>query len=135
MLFLFTAYIKFFMRHIALSFAAVRCSLIFIKESAAKMEIRETRNGTELTVDVAGELNVSTAAELDAYLDKNLGGADTLIFDFKDLNFISSAGMRSMLAAHKMMHGSGGSMTIRNCSQTVKDVFEIVGFDAILHFE
>lgn len=99
------------------------------------MEIRDSRQGDCLIAAISGELSVATASELDAWLAGALGDASRLEFDFAHLDFISSAGMRSMLAAHKTMTARGGSMTIKNCSPAVMEVFEIVGFDTILDFE
>lgn len=99
------------------------------------MEINDSRQGDRLTAAVSGELNVATASELDAWLAGALGDASRLEFDLAHLDFISSAGMRSMLAAHKTMTGRGGSMVIRNCSPAIMEVFEMVGFDTILNFE
>ena len=81
------------------------------------MEIIKTLNGKELTIAVVGEINSITAKELDDEISKCLEGIETLIFEFKDLDYISSAGLRVLLVANKIM-AKQGKMIVRNPNGT-----------------
>jgi len=98
------------------------------------MDITITKNEKELTVAVAGRLDTLTSPELEAQLEKNLGDSEKLIFDFKDLKFISSAGLRVLLTSMQAMDGKG-EMVLRNVSRSVMDIFEVTGFAEDLVFE
>ena len=96
------------------------------------MTIEKTINGTALTVAVAGRLDTITAPELDAVLKASLDGVTDLTLDIHALEYISSAGLRSLLSAHKKMRGA---MTVCNVNEVNREIFEITGFTDILHFE
>lgn len=95
------------------------------------MTISKTVNGTELTLALEGRLDTVTAPELEKELKESLDGAESLILDFSKLDYISSAGLRVLLSAHKMMVGKGG-MKITNVNEIVAEVFEVTGFADIL---
>ena len=98
------------------------------------MTITKNLNGTALEIALAGRLDTMTAPELEAELNKDLGGADSLTLDFGKLDYISSAGLRVLLSAHKAMIAKGG-MTITNVNEVVQEVFEVTGFADILTIE
>lgn len=98
------------------------------------MEIKKTVNGTELTIALIGRLNTSTAPELEAELKRSLSGISALAMDFAELEYLSSAGLRVLMAAQDVMDGQG-SMVIRNVNDTVMEVFEITGLTDILTIE
>ena len=98
------------------------------------MTITKTQNGTDLTLVLEGRLDTITAPELEAELKKSLGDAETLCLDFTKLDYISSAGLRVLLSAHKVMSAKGG-MKIVNVNEIVKEVFEVTGFAHILTIE
>ena len=98
------------------------------------MTITKNLNGTALEIALAGRLDTMTAPELEAELNKNLGGADSLTLDFGKLDYISSAGLRVLLTAHKAMAAKGG-MKICNVNEVVQEVFEVTGFADILTIE
>ena len=75
-----------------------------------------------------------TAPELEAELNKSLEGAESLTLDFSKLDYISSAGLRVLLSAHKAMSGKGG-MKVTNVNEIVQEVFEVTGFADILTIE
>ena len=91
------------------------------------MEIKKTQNGNELELVLVGSLDNNTSKELAPVLNESLEGITTLIFDFSELEYISSAGLRLMLSTQKKMNKQG-DMVIRGANQTVVDVFEITGF-------
>ncbi len=98
------------------------------------MEIKTTKNDSELTVALFGRLDTLTAPDLEDKLDEELDGVERLIFDLGELEYISSAGLRVLLGAYKMMDEYNG-MLIRNVTESVMDVFEVTGFSEILDIE
>ena len=98
------------------------------------MTITKQQNGTTLLLALEGRLDTMTAPELEAELAKSLPGADSLALDFTALNYISSAGLRVLLSAHKQMSAKGG-MTIKNVNEIVREVFDVTGFSDILTIE
>ncbi len=95
------------------------------------MTIEKKVNGTALEIALEGRLDTMTAPELEAELNQSLGGVETLTLDFSRLEYISSAGLRVLLTAHKMMSDKGG-MQITNVNEIVQEVFEVTGFADIL---
>jgi len=89
---------------------------------------KKQENGT-LTLALAGRLDTNTAPELEAEL--KLDGVGEVVFDFVALDYISSAGLRVLLAAQKAMMSSGGKMSIANANEMVRGVFQITGLDAV----
>lgn len=97
------------------------------------MIIEKITNGAELTLILTGRLDTMTAPQLDAEV-KAMAGVDTLIMDFAGLEYLSSAGLRVLLAAQKIMNKQG-KMVVRNVNETINEVFEITGFVDILTIE
>ena len=95
------------------------------------MQIYHTEEGTTLTVLPAGRLDTVTAPQLDAFLAEHLNGVTELIFDLKDLEYMSSAGLRSLLSAQKKMN-SAGKMTVKNPNELISEIFDITGFSEFL---
>lgn len=87
-----------------------------------------------LVFTVDGRIDSITSMQLKSEIVKTAQGVDELIFDFKNLLYISSAGLRVLLETHKAMTEKGISMKIANASPSVMKVFEISGFDKILAF-
>ena len=98
------------------------------------MTIYREKDGDSLTVRLEGRLDTITAPELDRELEENLPGVKHLIIDLAELEYISSAGLRSILSAHKRMKNQG-TMRVLHPGDMVKEVFEVTGFDAILNLE
>ena len=98
------------------------------------MKITKSLNGTSLTVALEGRLDTTTAPELEKELKDSMEGATDLTLDFSKLDYISSAGLRVLLSAHKAMSKKGG-MKVTNVSELVKEVFEVIGFADILVIE
>ena len=96
--------------------------------------ISKETNGSNLTIAISGRLDTTTAPELESELKGSLDGITTLIMDCKELEYISSAGLRVFLSAQKTMNKQGG-MIVRNASDEVKEVFEVTGFSDILTIE
>lgn len=91
------------------------------------LNIRKEKKGSKLNVSLEGKLDTLTAPQLQEELDSCLEGVTELDFDFTDLEYISSAGLRILLTMHKRMAPLGG-MTVRNLSEEVAEVFDITGF-------
>ena len=98
------------------------------------MNIVKTQEGTTLTVALAGRLDTVTAPQLEGELRTAVNGITELIFDLSDLSYISSAGLRVLLSAQKVMNRQG-SMTIRNVKPEIMDIFDVTGFVDILNIE
>jgi anti-sigma B factor antagonist len=98
------------------------------------MTINKTKNGADLTIALEGRLDTMTAPDLEAELKKSLDGVETLNLDFSKLDYISSAGLRVLLSAHKLMSAKGG-MKVTNVNDVVQEVFEVTGFADILTIE
>ena len=95
------------------------------------MTITKTAENGTLRIALEGRLDTNTAPQLEAELKASLSGITELELDFSVLEYISSAGLRVLLAAQKTMSRQG-KMTIRNVNETIMEVFEITGFVEIL---
>ena len=95
------------------------------------MKITKNLNGTSLTVALEGRLDTTTAPELEQSLKESMDSATELTLDFSKLDYISSAGLRVLLAAHKAMAKKSG-MKVVNANEMVKEVFDVTGFADIL---
>ena len=98
------------------------------------MTINKKANGTALEIALESRLDTMTAPELEAELNQSLTGAESLTLDFSKLDYISSAGLRVLLSAHKAMSAKGG-MKVTNVNEIVQEVFEVTGFADILNIE
>ena len=98
------------------------------------MTINKSQNGSTLVIALEGRLDTMTAPELEAELNASLKDAEALVMDFTNLEYISSAGLRVLLSAHKAMSGKEG-MTVTNVNEIVAEVFEVTGFADILNIE
>ena len=98
------------------------------------MTITKKTDGTALEIALEGRLDTMTAPELEEELRQSYEGADSLTMDFSKLEYISSAGLRVLLSAHKAMSAKGG-MTVKNVNEIVREVFEVTGFSDILTIE
>ena len=98
------------------------------------MTINKNVNGEELQIALVGRLDTTTAPELETDLKTSTAGIKTLTFDFTDLEYISSAGLRVLLGAQKLMNKQG-KMIIRHVNETIMEIFEITGFVDILTIE
>ena len=94
------------------------------------MNIKKTLEGTSLNIALEGRLDTSTAPQLEAEL-KSLKGVTELNLDFAALEYLSSAGLRVILAAQKAMNKQG-KMVIHHVNNTIMEVFEVTGFIDIL---
>jgi len=98
------------------------------------MDINKKTNGNTIEVAVEGRLDTTTAPELEAALKEAADSADKIVLDFSKLDYVSSAGLRVLLATHKKMAAKDG-MTITGVNDIVNEIFEITGFSDILDIE
>ena len=98
------------------------------------MKITKSQNGTQLNIAVEGRMDTTTAPELEKELRESLDGVTELTLDFSKLDYISSAGLRVLLSAHKTMRDKG-SMKVTNANEIVQEVFDVTGFSDILTIE
>ena len=98
------------------------------------MEIAKIKNGEELTLELTGRLDTTTAPSLENVISEEIDGVTALVLEFSQLDYISSAGLRVLLAAQKQMNKQG-SMVIKNANDDIKEVFDITGFADILTLE
>lgn len=98
------------------------------------MTIAKKQDGNTLAIKLSGRLDTTTAPLLEGELKHSLGSNAVLIFDFSELEYLSSAGLRVLLAAQKVMNRQG-RMLLRNVNEMIMEVFEITGFSEILTIE
>ena len=95
------------------------------------LSINKTAEGGELIFTLEGRLDTITAPELEKELKDSLDGADTLVLDFEKLTYLSSAGLRVLLSAQKVM-AKKGEMKLIHVNETIMEIFEVTGFTDIL---
>lgn len=96
------------------------------------MKIQESRSGAVVVLELDGRLDASTSNILEKKLTEFLaGGEKYFILDFKELDYISSAGLRVLLMTAKKTKGNGGKVALSSLKEHVKEVFDIAGFTAI----
>jgi anti-sigma B factor antagonist len=99
-----------------------------------KIENREAQDIKILAFE--GNLDTDTSPEAEAKINELIsGGAEKLVVNFEQLNFISSAGLRVLLATAKKLKGSAGELRICGLNATVQEVFDISGFSTILNVQ
>ena len=98
------------------------------------MTIEIKKNAEATIIEVAGRLDTLTASSLDKAINEDIGEVKHLVLDLKNLEYISSAGLRVLLGAQKKMQKIG-SMKVTGVCEEVMEVFEMTGFADILVIE
>lgn len=98
------------------------------------MTINKNTEGSKLTLALSGRLDTTTAPELEEFIQSSMAGVTDLVLDLSNLEYISSAGLRVLLSAQKIMNKQG-SMVVTGANEIVMEVFEVTGFDEILTLE
>ena len=98
------------------------------------MTITNERNNDQLTIAIEGRLDTTTAPQLEKFLSENTDGVKDIVIDMAKLEYISSAGLRVLLAAHKKMSKTG-TLKLVNVGDEVMEVFDMTGFSDILDIE
>ena len=100
------------------------------------MKITSNVENDVINIKLEGRLDTTTSPELQEELDKLLTKTKfNLILDFKDLSYVSSAGLRVLLSAQKKANDLVGNVVIRNVSDSIMEVFEMTGFSDFLNIE
>ena len=98
------------------------------------MTIEKKLNGAGMTITLTGRLDTTTAPQLEAELKASLPGVEHLVLDFAALDYLSSAGLRVLLAAQKQMNKQG-DMVLCHVNETIAEIFDVTGFSDILTIE
>ena len=99
------------------------------------MDIIKNYNEKELTIEVKERIDTVTAPDFENEIMDEMGKFDSLIIDFTNLEYISSAGLRVLIATQKKLKPENIPMTIRNVNDTINEIFRMSGFDKILKIE
>ena len=98
------------------------------------MNINKENIGNALNVKIEGRVDTTTAPALEAELKSSYDGCESLVLDFAQVEYISSAGLRVLLSAQKVMSRKNG-MKLINVSEDIMEIFEVTGFSDILTIE
>ena len=99
------------------------------------MDIVKNYNEKELTIEVGDRIDTVTAPDFENEINAEMGKFDSLIIDFSNLEYISSAGLRVLIATQKKLKPDNIPMTIKNVNDTINEIFRMSGFDKILQIE
>lgn len=98
------------------------------------MKVTKQQNGSDFLFEIEGSIDSITAPELNDILNEVIKGAKVFVLDFKKVDYVSSAGLRVLLAARKTL-GKEGNLIVRHPNKNVLDIFTMTGFDNILTIE
>ena len=98
------------------------------------LNIKKTIENGSAVFGLEGRLDTTTCPELEIELKASLDGVSKLTFDLKDLEYVSSAGLRVLFSAQKIMNAQG-AMKLCNANETVTEIFDVTGFSDILNIE
>ena len=101
----------------------------------AEINVTFQKNGDTLTVIPEGRLDTATSPLLEQKMNPGLGAAQHLIMDFAKVDYISSSGLRLLLAAHQNMEDRGGDLRMIHVNEYIRDVLNLVGFLEIMNVE
>ncbi|MBQ0008932.1 MAG: STAS domain-containing protein [Firmicutes bacterium] len=96
------------------------------------METTKQIEGKVLNLSISGHVDATTASELEKIVNEDVAKVEKIIFDFSNVEYISSAGLRVLLSVHKAMSSKGGELILENVSGDVKNVLEMTGFLSFL---
>lgn len=99
------------------------------------MKIAKDYNEKELTIEVGESIDTVTAPDFENAINDEIGKFDSLIIDFANLEYISSAGLRVLISTQKKLKAEGIPMIIRNVNDTIGEIFRMSGFDKVLRIE
>jgi len=99
------------------------------------MDIKKKYNDKKLTIETGTRIDTVNSPDFENEINDELGKFDSLIIDFSNLEYISSAGLRVLIATQKKLKPENIPMTIKNANDTIKEIFRMSGFDKILKIE
>ena len=108
--------------------------MLLYERSNFMFNVDKKSEGKNLTLSLYGKLDTTTAPELEEVIKNELSGIENLVFDISNLEYISSAGLRVLLSAQKVMTVQG-SMIIKGVSEEIAEIFEVTGFNNIFTIE
>lgn len=99
------------------------------------MEIEKKYDEKELTMSIEGRIDTITSKDLEKEISDEMGNFDSLIMDFTNVEYISSAGLRLLISTQKKLKQDDIPLVIKNVNDTVEEIFRMSGFDKILKIE
>lgn len=99
------------------------------------MTINKKKEGGVLTIALEGRLDTVTSQELGEAVPHEERNNQDIVLDFKNLEYISSAGLRLLILFKKDAQATNNKMVIKNCNDVIKEIFSVTGFDKILTIE
>jgi len=90
------------------------------------------QSGSILTVKPEGRIDTKTSPILESDIQKYIDSTDNIILDFTNVDYISSGGMRVLLALHKRLKKKGGTLKVINVKDSIYDIFKLVGFHSMV---
>lgn len=99
------------------------------------MDMIKNYNEKELTIAIEGRIDTITSQELDNEIQEEFGNFDSLIMDFSNVEYISSAGLRVLIATQKKLKADDIPFVIKNVNDTINEIFRMSGFDKLLKIE
>jgi anti-anti-sigma factor len=99
------------------------------------MNILKNYNEKKLTLSVEGRINSVTSKKLDEEINNEIGNFDYLILDFANLEYISSAGLKVLIATHRKINPDNIPFIIKNANDVIMEVFRLSGVDRVLEIE
>lgn len=96
------------------------------------MEIEKEIQGKSTVLHVNGALDTQTAPALEGAIEPELAARESIVIDLAHTEYISSAGLRVLLATQKAMQAKGGTLTVKNPNAMARELFEMTGFDSVL---
>ena len=103
-----------------------------MRKEKLTMEIIKTQIGNTCAIELTGRIDTITSPKLQAALDESILSAVNIELDFTEVDYVSSAGLRVLLQGEKTANSAGKTMTLKNVTPEVMEVFDITGFSAIL---
>ncbi|MBR3039328.1 MAG: STAS domain-containing protein [Lachnospiraceae bacterium] len=101
---------------------------------AAHLGIKLINRGEEGELLLKGRLDTSTAEEAATYFEAAAARFDHLILNMEELDYISSAGLRSMKRLHVQMQKKAGTLSVKSPNENIMEVFEMTGFAGLFNF-
>ena len=99
------------------------------------MNTEKNYDGKGLTISVENQIDTVTAPDFENEINDEMGNFDSLVLDFKNLEYISSAGLRVLIVTQKKLQPQGIPFTIINTPDSIKEILSVSGFDNILNIK
>lgn len=98
------------------------------------LNIQKKQDNSTLTIILSGRLDSSTSSQLETAINESINQIDYLILDMKDLDYISSAGIRVLISTQKKLNESQ-KFVIKNVCEEIQEIFDITGLSSMLNIE